>query len=44
MPTWLGPVLGVVALVVCIGATHAWYKRWKKQKEAQDADNSNKKV
>lgn len=36
--------LGVVALIICVGATYAWYKKWKKQKGGPDAGDSNKKV
>ena len=48
MPSWLVPILGVVALVVCLGATYSWYKKWKRQKDTpeapKDASDSNKKV
>lgn len=44
MPVWLTPILGVVALVMIVGATRKWYKKWKKQKEQGTDGNSNKKV
>jgi len=36
-------VLGVIALGITLMATRAWYKKWKRQKEAQNGDG-NKKV
>jgi hypothetical protein len=44
MNPYLTIALGVVALIICVGATYAWYKKWKKQKGESGDNNGNKKV